>query len=85
MGVSIAAVLGGYLLRLTGFTEGMANQGETVMFWIRFWEIGVHSALCLVSIYLLTKYPLTEGRAYQVKGLLAARKAGLKAHVDTAI
>ena len=64
---------------LRGFTEGLATQGEAALFWIRFWEIGLPSALCLVSIYLLTKYPLTEERAYQVKELLAARKAGATA------
>ena len=84
VGVSIAAVLSGYLLRLTGFSEGMATQDAAVMFWIRFWEIGLPSALCLVSIYLLTKYPLTEERAYQVKEILAARRAGAKGHLDAA-
>lgn len=85
VGVSIAAVLSGYLLRLTGFTEGMATQSATTLFWIRFWEIGLPSVLCLVSIYLLTKYPLTEKRAYQVKEALAARKAGAQVKLDAAI
>lgn len=77
VGVSIASVLSGYLLRLTGFAEGMATQTESTLFWIRFWEIGLPSVLCLVSVYLLLKYPLTEARAYQVKALLAERKAGV--------
>jgi GPH family glycoside/pentoside/hexuronide:cation symporter len=75
VGVSVASVLSGYLLRLTGFAEGMAIQTESTLFWIRFWEIGLPSALCLVSVYLLLKYPLTEARAYEVKALLEARKA----------
>lgn len=75
VGVSIASVLSGYLLRLTRFSEGMATQTESTLFWIRFWEISLPSALCLVSLYLLMKYPLTEGRAYQIKALLAERNA----------
>ena len=75
VGVSIASVLSGYLLRLTGFAEGMATQSESTLFWIRFWEIGLPSALCLVSLFLLMKYPLTEERAYQIKALLTQRKA----------
>lgn len=75
VGVSIASVLSGYLLRLTGFNEGMATQSESTLFWIRFWEIGLPSALCMISLFLLMKYPLTEERAYQIKALLAERKA----------
>lgn len=77
VGVSIAVILSGYLLRLTGFVEGMPTQTETTLFWLRFWEIGLPSSLCLVSVFLLLKYPLTEARAYQVKEALAARKAAL--------
>ncbi len=73
--VSIASVASGYLLRLTGFTESMATQTEATMFWIRFWEIGLPPILCLVSVVLLFQYPLTEDRAYQIKALLAERKA----------
>ncbi len=71
--VSIASVASGYLLRFTGFTESMATQTETTMFWIRFWEIGLPPVLCLISAVLLLKYPLTEDRAYEIKALLAAR------------
>ncbi len=74
VGVSIASVLSGYLLRLTGFAEGLATQTASTLFWIRFWEIGLPSALCLLSVWLLLKYPLTEERAYQVKAALEARK-----------
>lgn len=73
--VSIASIASGYLLRLTGFTEQMHTQAESTLFWIRFWEIGLPPVLCLGSAYLLLKYPLTENRAYELKALLAARKA----------
>lgn len=73
--VSIASVLSGYLLKWTGFNETMATQTESTLFWIRFWEIGLPSLLCLIAIFLLMKYPLTEERAYQIKSLLAARNA----------
>jgi GPH family glycoside/pentoside/hexuronide:cation symporter len=75
VGVSIASVMSGYLLRLTGFAEGMPTQTESTLFWIRFWEIGLPSGLCMISLYLLMKYPLTEERAYQIKALLTQRKA----------
>ncbi len=74
VGVSIASVLSGYLLRLTGFSEGMATQGDATLFWIRFWEISLPSVLCLISVVLLMRYPLTEDRAYEIKAQLALRK-----------
>ncbi|MDP2139083.1 MAG: MFS transporter [Candidatus Didemnitutus sp.] len=73
--VSIASVLSGYLLRVTGFVETMATQTESTLFWIRFWEIGLPPILCAISAVLLFTYPLTEQRAYEIKALLAARKA----------
>jgi len=74
MGVSIASVTGGYLLRWTGFLEGVGTQTASVMFWIRFWEIGLPTALCVAGIFLLASYPLTEESAYETKALLAERK-----------
>ena len=74
MAVSISTVISGYLLRATGFVEGADQQSEVTLYWIRFCEITLPSILCLVSVVILTKYPLTEDRAYEVKELLAKRK-----------
>jgi GPH family glycoside/pentoside/hexuronide:cation symporter len=75
MGVSIATVLSGYLLRLTGFVEGAVTQSDSAMFWLRAWEIGLPPVLCIIGAALLLNYPLTEARAYEVKTLLEQRKA----------
>lgn len=72
--VSIATVVSAYLARWTGFIEGATTQSATTMLWIRAWEIGLPPLLCLVSVLLLLKYPLTETRAYEVKALLRERK-----------
>jgi GPH family glycoside/pentoside/hexuronide:cation symporter len=73
--VSIASIINGYLLKLTGFNESIAHQSEATLFWIRFWEIGLPPCLCLISAVLLAKYPLSEERAYEIKTLLAEKKA----------
>jgi len=73
--VSVATVLSGYLQRLTGFAEGAHTQSDATLFWLRAWEIGLPPALCLFSVWLVFKYPLTEARAYEIKGLLKARQA----------
>ena len=77
--VSIATVLSGYLQRYSGFIEGAGTQSESTLFQLRAWEIGLPPALCLISVWLLAKYPLTEDRAYEIKALLAARKAPVAA------
>ena len=81
--VSIATVLSGYLQRLTGFVEGSPTQSDATLFWLRAWEIGLPPLLCLGSVWLLTKYPLTEQRAYEIKALLAQRKAAATATSST--
>jgi len=75
---SIATVFGGYLQRYTGFVEGSKVQSDTTLFQLRAWEIGLPAAICLVSVWLLWRYPLTEARAYEVKAQLALRKSAAK-------
>lgn len=73
--VSIATIVSGYLLRLTGFIEGAATQSGATLYWLRAFEIGLPTALCLLGIVVLRKYPLTEERAYAIQRRLAERKA----------
>jgi GPH family glycoside/pentoside/hexuronide:cation symporter len=73
--VSIATVLGGYLLRITGFAEGADTQSGATMFWLRFWEIGLPPSLCAIAAALLVKYPLGEARAYEIKQRLRERRS----------
>lgn len=73
--VSIATIISGYLQRFTGFVEGAKTQSDTTLFQLRAWEIGLPAAICLVSVWLLANYPLTETRAYEIKALLKQRKA----------
>jgi GPH family glycoside/pentoside/hexuronide:cation symporter len=72
--VSIACVISGYLLKITGYNADFAQQTDSTMFWLRFCEIGLPAALCVVAIVILTRYPLTENRAYEVKALLEERR-----------
>ncbi|MCK4904881.1 MFS transporter [bacterium] len=74
VGVSIACIISGYLLKLTGYDANFAQQTASTMFWLRFWEIGIPTVLCIAAILILTKYPLTENRAYEVKALLEERR-----------
>ncbi|MGA2324577.1 MAG: MFS transporter [Sedimentisphaerales bacterium] len=74
IGISGAFFVSGFLLRSTGFNEKLAAQSDSTLFWLRVWEIGLPTVMCLISVLLLIKYPLTEQRAYEIKDLLAKRK-----------
>ena len=74
--MSAAYLVAGILLESTGFDEKIVHQSPNTLFWLRFWEIGLPSALCAAGYFLLSKYPLTEDRAYEIKQLLTQRRAG---------
>lgn len=81
--ISGAFLVSGFLLKFTGFNEKLATQSDSTLFWLRVWEIGLPSVMCLVSVLLLTKYPLTEQRAYEIKDLLAKRRLAAICEVDS--
>jgi glycoside/pentoside/hexuronide:cation symporter, GPH family len=73
MAISTAYLIAGFLLQSTHFNEKLLHQLANTCFWLRFWEIGIPSALCGVSLGLLVRYPLTEDRAYEIKAQLEGR------------
>jgi glycoside/pentoside/hexuronide:cation symporter, GPH family len=70
LAISTAFLIAGFLLQTTHFDEKVQHQLASTCFWLRFWEIGIPSVLCSMSLGLLYRYPLTEERAYQFKALL---------------
>ena len=74
VGMSLAALISGFLLNATGFDAEFPTQAASTLFWIRFWEIGLPAVLCFVGVWLLVRYPLTEARAYEIKALLEQRR-----------
>ena len=74
VGIGLSYIVQGFLLRATGFNEKLPAQSESTLFWLRFWEITLPAAMCLISAGLLTKYPLTEARAYEIKARLEERR-----------
>jgi GPH family glycoside/pentoside/hexuronide:cation symporter len=74
IGVGLAFVVAGFLLKSTGINEKLIVQSDSTLFWLRFWEITLPSVVCFCGAMLLIKYPLTEQRAYEIKTILAQRK-----------
>ncbi|MCD4650559.1 MAG: MFS transporter, partial [Candidatus Cloacimonetes bacterium] len=74
VGIGGAYFVAGFILKATGFDAGLVIQSDSTLFWLRFWEILLPSVMCILSVLMLLKYPLTEKRAYEIKGLLEKRR-----------
>ncbi len=55
----------------------LKQQTPQTLFRLRLVEIGLPLSLCIVSILLTLRYPLTEARCYEIKEELKRRHAGL--------
>jgi len=77
MGMAVAYLAAGLLIAATGFDEKSDAQTHTTMLLMRVFEIGLPIGLCVISLLLVRKYPLTEERAYEVKSLLDQRRKQL--------
>ena len=55
--------------------DALAMQSPATLLLLRVIEIGLPIVLCLVTLWLLRLYPLSEQRAYEIKELLEKRKA----------
>ena len=60
--------------------RGLASQTPETLIWLRILEIGIPILLCLFSLAVIPRYPLSEERVYEIKELLAARKTNESAH-----
>jgi GPH family glycoside/pentoside/hexuronide:cation symporter len=71
--VSIAYIVSGYLLQFTGYNASVAQQMDSTLFWLRFWEIGLPTVLVVIAILTIYSYALTEDRVYEIKEILKNR------------
>jgi GPH family glycoside/pentoside/hexuronide:cation symporter len=75
MAISTAYLIAGFLLQSTHFNDKVQHQLASTCFWLRFWEIGIPTALCAISFCMLLQYPHTEDRAYQIKASLERKRS----------
>ncbi|MBK8946902.1 MAG: MFS transporter [Ignavibacteriae bacterium] len=79
--VSIAYIISGYLLELTGYNADLTQQMDSTLFWLRFWEIGLPTVLVIIAVLTISRYSLTENRVYEIKEILKSRSATNDAEV----
>lgn len=74
LGLSTSLVVSGALLGVTGFEESLgAAQSPSTFLWMRICDIVFPVLFIALSIRFISKFPITEERAYQIKQLLSAR------------
>lgn len=76
---SCALLVAGVLLVGTRYDQTQIQQSHFTVFWLRAFEIGIPTVLCLCGLLFMVRYPLTETRAYENKQRLEARAAVLAA------
>ncbi|MCA9260132.1 MAG: MFS transporter [Planctomycetales bacterium] len=76
-----SAQLDALRLQLESLKEEAASvksQAPRTLLLLRVIEIGLPLVVCLISLVLTVRYPLTEQRCYEIKQLLAERKQGAR-------
>jgi GPH family glycoside/pentoside/hexuronide:cation symporter len=79
LGTTLAFALSGLLINLTGFQQslGGAQSGHTILT-MRLLDIGVPAAAVVAAIALAWIYPVSENRAYEIRGELERRRGILQ-------
>jgi GPH family glycoside/pentoside/hexuronide:cation symporter len=75
LGLSLALVLSGYLLNWTGFEVDLGpDQAANTLKWMRIADIGVPVLTSLLALWALSRFPITEEYARQVRTQLEERR-----------
>jgi GPH family glycoside/pentoside/hexuronide:cation symporter len=79
VGSTVAFALSGVLLNLTGFDQVLGgNQSAATILSMRLLDIGVPVIAVMAAIVLAWMYPISEGRAYQIRAELERRRGKLE-------
>ena len=74
LGMSLALMIGGYLLVVTGFDVELPEQSESTLFWLRVFDTVFPAITSGLAICLVSFYSITEARARGIREELEARR-----------
>ena len=74
LGMSLALLLGGILLQVTGFDVELPSQSEQTLFLLRLFDVIVPALASALSILLVMWYSITEERARGIRQELEERR-----------
>jgi GPH family glycoside/pentoside/hexuronide:cation symporter len=77
LGQALALLLGGIVLKLTGFDGSLVNQSVESMTNLRIADIVIPAGTAAIAIFVMMGYNITEKRAHEIKEQLVARRGEL--------
>lgn len=78
LGMAAALAGSGYLLNASGFDVALEGaQTEQTVFLLRVFDVLIPAVTCLIAIWAVAKFPITEERAREIRAQLEARRGSL--------
>jgi GPH family glycoside/pentoside/hexuronide:cation symporter len=77
LGQALALLLGGIVLKLTGFDGSLVNQSIETMTNLRIADIVIPAGTAAIAIFVMMGYNITEKRAHEIKAELVERRGEL--------
>ena len=78
IGMALAGLLTGILLNVAGFDVDLEGaQGESTLFLLRVFDVGVPLATSALAILIMSTYKITEQKAYDIRAELEGRRGKL--------
>lgn len=77
LGQALALALGGFILKMVGFNQNLAQQTADTMYYLRIADIVVPSVTALLAIIVMWNYNLSEEKAQEIKASLISRRGEL--------
>lgn len=77
LGMALAIILSGVVLKLVGFDAGVATQSVETMTNLRIADIVIPAATAALAVVIMWNYDLTEEKAHQIKEALVKRRGDI--------
>ncbi|AQQ70022.1 putative glucuronide carrier protein [Limihaloglobus sulfuriphilus] len=74
VGMALAGLLTGILLKVSGFDEALAQQTPETLLQLRIFDVGIPLITSAIALYIIYSYPITEERAYEIRAELESRR-----------
>ena len=79
IGMSLAGLLTGIMLTVSGFDVALETQPEQTLFLLRVFDVGVPLLTSALAIAVMLTYPISETKAYEIRAELERRRGKLGA------
>ncbi len=74
IGMSLAGLLTGIMLTVSGFDVALETQPEKTLFLLRVFDVGVPLLTSALAIAIMLTYPISEEKAYEIRAELERRR-----------